>query len=166
MDGACPQGQPFRLRVRSDIQDDAEAWRAHAALRAEAFPNGAPWSAESIANLCKSPAVVCLEARSGAALVGFLLLRVAGDEAEILTLCCGAKSRRRGVGRALVEGALREAKNAETKAVFLEVAVGNGAARALYSAAGFENVGRRPGYYPRTDRGAEDALVLRNQLEE
>jgi ribosomal-protein-alanine N-acetyltransferase len=45
-------------------------------------------------------------------------------------------------------------------AMFLEVAEGNAAARALYGAAGFAEAGRRRRYY--ADGG--DALVLRREL--
>jgi ribosomal-protein-alanine N-acetyltransferase len=44
-------------------------------------------------------------------------------------------------------------------AMLLEVAEGNGGARALYAGLGFGAVGRRPRYY-----GAEDALILRAAL--
>jgi ribosomal-protein-alanine N-acetyltransferase len=44
--------------------------------------------------------------------------------------------------------------------MFLEVATNNWAARALYSAAGYAEVGRRRRYYP----DGSDALVLRAPL--
>jgi ribosomal-protein-alanine N-acetyltransferase len=44
--------------------------------------------------------------------------------------------------------------------MFLEVAERNGAARALYAAAGFAAAGRRRRYYP----DGADALVLRRSL--
>ena len=43
--------------------------------------------------------------------------------------------------------------------MFLEVRPTNEAATALYLAAGFTQVGRRPRYYPAGD-GREDALVM------
>jgi [ribosomal protein S18]-alanine N-acetyltransferase len=46
------------------------------------------------------------------------------------------------------------------RVLFLEVGVDNPAARALYAQAGFEEVGRRLGYYTRPN-GLADALVLR-----
>jgi ribosomal-protein-alanine N-acetyltransferase len=44
--------------------------------------------------------------------------------------------------------------------MFLEVSEANGAARALYAAAGFEEAGRRRRYYA----DGSDALVLRRAL--
>ena len=48
--------------------------------------------------------------------------------------------------------------------MFLEVAVDNPAAIALYQAAGFVPAGRRRGYYRRQGADAMDALVLRRTL--
>ena len=44
--------------------------------------------------------------------------------------------------------------------MFLEVAEGNAAARALYARTGFAGAGRRRGYYARADGSREDALIL------
>jgi [ribosomal protein S18]-alanine N-acetyltransferase len=48
--------------------------------------------------------------------------------------------------------------------VFLEVDEGNAPALRLYSRAGFEQVGRRPGYYANSE-GSASALVLRRNLD-
>jgi ribosomal-protein-alanine N-acetyltransferase len=89
-----------------------------------------------------------------------LLARITADEAEILTLAVAPAARRRGVGAALVDRAMQRAAAAGAGAMFLEVASGNQAARALYERAGFIRVGRRARYYP----NGGDALVLRADL--
>jgi ribosomal-protein-alanine N-acetyltransferase len=91
---------------------------------------------------------------------GMILARIAGDDAEILTLAIAPARRRCGFGRALLAGALEEARRRGARAVFLEVSEANEAARALYTAAGFAEVGRRRAYY----RDGTDALVLRAPL--
>jgi len=88
---------------------------------------------------------------------GFILVRQAAGEAEILTLAVAPAARRRGLGRALVNQALASLDHAD---LFLEVAADNAAAIALYEGAGFAAVGRRRGYYARPE-GRADALVLR-----
>ncbi|MEM1342501.1 MAG: GNAT family N-acetyltransferase, partial [Pseudomonadota bacterium] len=85
-------------------------------------------------------------------------LRLLPGEAEILTLAVQPEARRQGLGRLLVQELIAQATGAER--VFLEVAESNQAARALYAACGFEEIGRRPGYYAYSDGGAEDALVM------
>ncbi|GAB0118230.1 hypothetical protein Acid7E03_23020 [Acidisoma sp. 7E03] len=93
---------------------------------------------------------------------GMILLRLTLDEAEILTLGTAPAARRRGIAAGLLAEALRQAAARGVRQVFLEVEVGNAAARGLYAAAGFTEVGRRRGYYA---NGA-DALVLRATLPE
>ena len=95
---------------------------------------------------------------------GFILCRSIAGEAEILTLAVDPARRRRGAGRALVEAAAGMAATLGAEEMFLEVAVDNPAALALYEAAGFARVGRRPGYYARTDGADVDAVVMRREL--
>jgi ribosomal-protein-alanine N-acetyltransferase len=47
--------------------------------------------------------------------------------------------------------------------VFLEVRPSNPLAHAMYERAGFNEIGRRPGYYP-SRRGREDAIVMAMEL--
>ncbi|OJW24136.1 MAG: hypothetical protein BGO51_07115 [Rhodospirillales bacterium 69-11] len=91
---------------------------------------------------------------------GLVLARVAADESEILTLGVVPSARGRGIGADLLRRAGEIAAGAGATCMYLEVAVGNAAARRLYARAGFEEVGRRPGYY--SDQ--QDALVLRAPL--
>lgn len=95
--------------------------------------------------------------------IGFIVLRVVEDEAEILTVGVLADCRRRGLARAIVLSAAEQACNAGARTLFLEVDENNVAARALYDCLGFAAVGRRPGYYRNCDSVA-DALVLRRGL--
>jgi len=99
------------------------------------------------------------------ALGGFILARDLGGEAEILTLGVLPRTRRRGVGRALLDAVMAEAGRRRLGSVVLEVASDNAAARHLYGATGFARVGMRPRYY-RRDHGAIDALILRRPIGE
>ena len=127
---------------------------ALAALHAAAFQPG--WSATDIAALA---AVGLIE--DGA---GLILVRTVAGEAEILTVGVRPELRGAGVGRRLLEAALESARADGAEHLFLEVAEDNLAARRLYAGRGFEEVARRPAYYPRPDAGAVDALVLRRAL--
>lgn len=130
---------------------------AAAALHAAAFAGiGRAWSAEEIRDLVRRPGALWrLEA--DAMLIG----HAAAGEAELLTLATRPGARRRGAARRLLSAFLAEAGAAGAQAAFLEVAEDNAPARALYRAAGFQEVGRRPAYYRRPDGGRQDALVLR-----
>mgnify|MGYP006158455271 CR=1 FL=1 len=65
-----------------------------------------------------------------------------------------------GIGRALVQDFLAQARRRGAETAFLEVAESNTAARALYARAGFTESGRRRGYYHLPDGTPEDALVM------
>ncbi len=121
------------------------------------------WREPDFETLLASPGVFCLLARTEGAPVGFVLVRVAADEAEILTLAVDPAFRRQGFGRALVEAAAAALARAGSGVLFLEVAEDNGPGLALYESCGFAPIGRRSGYYA---RGAQhvDALILRRAL--
>jgi ribosomal-protein-alanine N-acetyltransferase len=89
-----------------------------------------------------------------------VMARVAAGEAEILTLAVLPAQRRQGLAGALMQAAIAQCEALGAEALFLEVATRNQAARALYAGFGFEEVGRRRGYYADGD----DALTLRRPL--
>jgi ribosomal-protein-alanine N-acetyltransferase len=132
-----------------------------ATLHAPCFPEE-PWPAAALATLLDSPGVFGLIAGSGDD-QGFILCRTAADEAEVLTLAVLPQCRRAGVGGCLMASGLARAAAQGGRTMFLEVAEDNPAALALYSAAGFATVGRRPGYYRRGDRSVA-AVVLSRDL--
>ena len=92
--------------------------------------------------------------------VGFVLARVLGDEAEILTFAVQPSAQRSGIGRCLLKALIDFLKSAECRKIFLEVAVDNEAAIALYASAGFIRVGARPNYYQRADQVFISASIM------
>lgn len=127
-----------------------------AAIHASAFATPDAWSRDVFALQIALPNVFGLLHPSG----GTILVRVAADEAEILTLAVSPPARRGGIGAALLREATTRAVAMGARAVFLEVSVANITARQLYARIGFTEVGRRPRYY--SDHS--DALVLRLDL--
>ncbi len=122
-----------------------------------------PWSAASFRGLIGAPQVLFATAREGAGapVLGYVVAIFAGDEGEIANLAVAGDARGKGIGSALVEAALVEAKRRDVAVVYLEVRESNAAARSLYAARGFEEVGRRKRYY---QHPAEDALILRRPV--
>jgi ribosomal-protein-alanine N-acetyltransferase len=122
-------------------------------IHAACFPRG--WPAADLARLVAEPNVVAL--RDGEALArGFILLRQAADEAEILTLAVDPASQRRGIARRLLTAAESRLFAAGVRRIFLEVSDRNPAAQALYAKAGYTMAGRRARYYS----DGSDALVM------
>lgn len=90
---------------------------------------------------------------------GYALATMAVGEAHVLNIAVAERKRGQGLAGRLLEALLQRAARESITQVFLEVRPSNGAARALYERYDFEQVGRRPDYYPGTP-AREDALLL------
>jgi ribosomal-protein-alanine N-acetyltransferase len=135
---------------------------AMARLHAASFQRG--WSDDEIERLLMERNTVAHRATTGRKLLGFILSRIAGDEAEIYSVAVASARRGRGLARALLTLNLRRLAGLGVRSVFLEVDEHNEPARRLYRRAGFREVGRRPGYYQQSRDPAATALVLRRDL--
>ena len=114
-------------------------------------PEAAQWPVGDYSNF------LTLLAIGEAGPVGFLAWRqTAPDEAELLNLGVLPSARRQGVAAALLS-ALREAAQG---VIFLEVAITNVGAIALYGKLGWEQIAIRRGYY---DHGKTDAVVMKKR---
>lgn len=123
-----------------------------------------PWSAASFREALAHPAVFFAGARrDGGELVGYVVAWFAADEGEIANLAVAPEGWGVGIGRALLDAALDEARRRHVTAMYLEVRDSNDRARRLYRSRGFEEVGRRRGYY---QHPPEDAIVLRRTLKQ
>ena len=128
-----------------------------AALHAQCFPPGERWDEAAMAALLAVPgSFACVVMGEGEAPSGLAVVRVAADEAELLTLGVLPEARRRGIARRLLAelGGAAAARGAVR--LFLEVSVTNAPALALYRGLGFRELGRRRRYYP----DGSDALLL------
>jgi ribosomal-protein-alanine N-acetyltransferase len=72
--------------------------------------------------------------------------------------------RRQGIGARLLAAFEARAAAAGAAEAWLETAADNAAARALYAAAGWQERGRRRGYFRRGDGTATDAVVMAKPL--
>lgn len=121
-----------------------------------------PWSARSFRDALEHPSVYFGCARSDVGeVLGYVVAWFVADEGEIANLAVAPEGWGRGIGRALLDAALAEAKQRGIESVYLEVRDSNARARHLYQSRGFEEVGRRSKYYRRP---VEDAIVLRRTL--
>lgn len=151
---------PSGLHVEPAAIADAEAL---ARLHASAFYRG--WAAadfESYVSASETPTLIACDKRRRVA--GFAALRLSADEAELLTIVVDRKWRRKGLGGALMRAAFDDLTRSPARAMFLEVDEGNAPAIKLYRGFGFDEVGRRQGYYPRPDGSTATALVMRRNL--
>lgn len=134
---------------------------AMAAAHALAFE--ASWREDEFEDLLEGEGIYGFLAEDDEPL-GVILCRVAVDEVEVLTLGVTPTARRNGVAQALMTAALAVARQRGAAQAFLEVAVDNEAAIALYERLGFHRAGKRLYYYDRGEAGRMDALVMRLDL--
>ena len=131
---------------------------AIAQLHAASFGRG--WEEDEVHQLLSDSAVVAHRAMVRRTMVGFIMSRIAADEAEILSVAIAPARRGRGFSRPLLDFHLRSLAGLGARTVFLEVDEHNAPACKLYGGATFHEVGRRQGYY----QGGAAALVLRRDL--
>ena len=122
-----------------------------------------PWSRNLILSEFFKPISFVLGAFALERLVGYAICNVVLDELHILTLAVAPEQRRTGVGTALIESSITEARGRGALRTFLEVRSKNSSARSLYRRAGFVEVAVRRGYY--SDDG-DDAIVLERVFSE
>lgn len=113
-------------------------------LHKKCFPNK-PWSADDFRDLKNSGCEIIMSEN------GFIVYRIAVDEAEIITIGVTPEMRRNGIASAMIGIIEKTLKNQGVKKLFLEVASNNIPAQKLYKNYGFKTVGLRPKYYDGVD---------------
>jgi ribosomal-protein-alanine N-acetyltransferase len=147
-----PATRPTFLAARAN--DAAAIARLHAA----SFGRG--WEEDEVHRLLLDSAVVAHRAMVRRTMAGFIISRMAADEAEILSVAIAPTRRGRGFSRPLLDFHLRSLAGLGARTVFLEVDERNTPACRLYDGAAFQEVGRREGYY----KDGARALVLRRDI--
>lgn len=154
----CSAPDPVRVDVRDMRYADVDTVGA---IEADLHPIDA-WSREAFADAMSDPRTyfcrVAVDATVG--LLGYAVVSVAADQADLQNLTVRADHQRRGIGRRLLVDALELARQRGALEAFLEVRHDNAAAVALYGALGFEVTGRRGDYYAR----GVDAVIMRTRL--
>lgn len=143
------------------------AGAAHAGIIAHLSEVGAAasWSASAVVRILALPGCWALLAIApDGEPAGFVMVRIAADEAEILNLVVAEGARRKGIGRALLDAVTARAGRCGVSAMYLEVATANAAGRALYESVGFQQVGNRRDYYRNGDGNYTDALIMKRAI--
>jgi ribosomal-protein-alanine N-acetyltransferase len=137
-----------------------EAAARLAAIHASAFTR--PWSTLDFERLLGERGVVADGLFLGRASKpsGFVLSRIVLDEAEIITVAVAPEARGKGHARPLLSHHLDALSRRGVARVHLEVEEGNGPAIAAYRRLGFQETGRREGYYQKPDGTRVSALTM------
>ena len=121
------------------------------------------WNLQSIYTFLKTPKTFCFIINQELNPVGFALIRLAHDEAEIIYLNIIKKYRSKGYAGKLLKFFFQWAAIKSISKVFLEVSVDNFIANKLYKKNGFYEVGIRKKYYANKSK-QEDAKVMMKNL--
>ena len=142
----------FRPAMPNDID-------AILAIEEDSFSD--PWAGPAFSPLVNRDHVYFVVATRAGEVIGYAVAYVAGGEAEIANFAVAGLARGQGVGGILLRHLLTTLRDAAAIEVWLDVRASNAAARALYGRFGFQEVGRRRGYYRRP---VEDAISMRRDL--
>ena len=138
-----------------------EKKHAHDCALIEKACFSSPWSENELAALSSNESAIYFVAEDGGRAVGYGGLYFVLDEGSINNIAVLPEYRRRKIASTIISSLIEESKRRRLTSLFLEVRESNTAARSLYSAFGFEEVGRRKGFY---SHPAEDALTMKKIL--
>ncbi len=120
-------------------------------------PFSAHWSLQNWQEELAQPAARIWCAQDGGQLVGFIALRGAAGQWELLNIAVNPNRQRQGIATALMRQALAALGMVQ---ITLEVSTANQAAQALYQKMGFVKLGVRKEFY----KDGSDALIMGNVL--
>jgi ribosomal-protein-alanine N-acetyltransferase len=143
--------------LRAMTADDLEQVAA-IELAAYAYP----WT-HGIFRDCLRAGYDCIVLAHGIEVVGYGVLSAAAGEAHVLNVCVAPAQQGQGHGTRLMKRLIDLARWHRAERIFLEVRPSNAHAIRLYDQLGFNEIGKRPNYYP-AKRGREDAVVMAMEL--
>lgn len=146
---------PLSLRVMRESDLDAVM-----EIERRAYPF--PWT-RGIFRDCLQAGYPGLVVERDRQMIGYGMVSIAADEAHVLNVCIDPCWQSHGHGRRLLRALVQLVRDRGAHRVFLEVRPSNLGAVALYQSEGFNEIGRRPRYYP-AQHGREDALVMAMEL--
>ncbi|MBD8143777.1 ribosomal protein S18-alanine N-acetyltransferase [Pantoea agglomerans] len=134
------------------LDDLAQAFAIE--CRSHAFP----WSEKTFASN-QGERFINLRLDVDGKMAAFAITQVVLDEASLFNIAVDPAFQRRGLGRQLLQHLIDELIKRDVLTLWLEVRASNLPAIALYEQLGFNQVSRRPNYYP-TASGREDAILM------
>lgn len=148
--------EPFPLLRPMQLEDLEQV----TAIEIDAYEY--PWT-NTIFRDCLRAGYNCWVLAQSVEVIGYGVLSVAAGEAHVLNVCVARAQQGEGHGKHLMKRLIDLARWHQAERVFLEVRPSNTRAVALYDQLGFNEIGKRPNYYP-SKRGREDAIVMALEL--
>ena len=117
-----------------------------------------PWTSQMFMDAMQAGNYCCvLEVNNN--VLGYAVLSVVTDEAELLNICIHSNYQSQGYGKALFKHLVEYAKQHKVQKIFLEVHEANQQAVNFYRNCGLQQFGVRKDYYRHTKQPG-DALIL------
>ena len=116
-----------------------------------------PWTMNGFFSFLLREDALFLVAEEEGRILGYCGAILTPPESDITNVCVEESSRRRGIGRQLIESLRDRLRQMNTDTLHLEVRESNQGAITLYENLGFVRDGLRPGYY---ERPTEDAILM------
>lgn len=132
------------------------------ALEESVYPY--PWSRGNFADSLASGYHAWVLRNQSMQLMGYFLVMQMVDEAHLLNVAVAQEWQGQGLGRFLLNQSVACSRGLGLESMLLEVRPSNTRALELYERIGFEQIGRRKGYYPAGGQQREDAIVMRYML--
>jgi ribosomal-protein-alanine N-acetyltransferase len=129
----------------------------HRILEIETLSFPSPWPSSAFIKEIENPISHLWGLVTDGSLAGYTCFWMFDTEIQLLNLAVHPQRRGMGCGNHLMTKMIETGISRGIHQIWLEVRVSNGAAQRLYHSLGFEEVGRRPGYYTETK---EDAVIM------
>ncbi len=143
---------------RMQIEDLAEVM----VIENDVYPH--PWTRGNFLDSLQSDYEIWTVRDPARALAGYLLLMISVDESHLLNIAVRRDLQGSGVGRLLLDLAVKLSRDKGMQSILLEVRPSNGRAVEVYERYGFAGIGVRRNYYPAAAGSREDAIVMRLKL--
>ncbi|MDD2929227.1 MAG: ribosomal protein S18-alanine N-acetyltransferase [Sideroxydans sp.] len=132
-------------------------------LAIECAVHAHPWTLGNFSDAMRSGYQCKVYESETEGILGYAVLMLAVDEAELLDIAISSRHQRQGLGSKLLSEMLALARRHGMRRMVLEVRASNVSAIALYRSVGFGDIGLRRDYYPATN-GREDAILMGKAL--
>lgn len=129
----------------------------------ETVASVAPWTLQQFCDCLaeNNPAYVLWQDEQA---IGFVIYHLIKGQCEIYNIAVHPNFQKQGWGKYLLRHVIEATRQLACESIFLEVRASNQAARNLYQAMGFNEIGMRPNYYKLADGKREGAIMMAMDL--
>jgi ribosomal-protein-alanine N-acetyltransferase len=133
------------------------------AIEAQCYSH--PWTRGNFIDSLAAGYLADMRLSAAGECIGYWVAMPGVEEMHLLNLSVAPPFQRRGHAQAMMRDLMQQAREHGARQLWLEVRIGNTAARLLYRRVGFLESGLRRNYYPLAGGRREDAVLMSLALE-